>query len=203
MTEGTKSGGYFELERQFVFYASYHNNPVNVAIHLVCIWNLLWSILYLLHLVSLPPALELAPLSLLGQQLPLDLSAIFAVIWMVAFILMEPLVGSVGAGMVLALHSLTFKLSQEVEVDPLSGLQLWKIVLALHIFLWVLQFIGHGVFEKRAPALLDSLDQALITAPLFVLLEVFCFCGYRPQFYKKCMKQVEENIGKFKSQKIN
>ena len=42
----------------------------------------------------------------------------------------------------------------------------------VHITGWVLQFIGHGVFEGRAPALLDSLDQALITAPLFVLLEV-------------------------------
>ena len=49
---------------------------------------------------------------------------------------------------------------------------MWKVALAIHVTAWILQFVGHGVFEGRAPALLDSLDQALITAPLFVLLEV-------------------------------
>ena len=49
-----------------------------------------------------------------------------------------------------------------------------QAVLAFHVVCWIAQFVGHGVFEKRAPALLDSVDQAFITAPLFVLLEVKC-----------------------------
>ena len=28
----------FNLKKQFVFYASYHNDPINVMIHLICIW---------------------------------------------------------------------------------------------------------------------------------------------------------------------
>ena len=32
--------GFFDLKKQFVFYASYHNQPINVLIHLFCIWNL-------------------------------------------------------------------------------------------------------------------------------------------------------------------
>lgn len=39
-------------------------------------------------------------------------------------------------------------------------------------FCWVAQFVGHGVFEGRAPALLDNLFQAFFMAPVFVLLEV-------------------------------
>jgi uncharacterized membrane protein YGL010W len=31
--------------------------------------------------------------------------------------------------------------------------------LYIHIAAWIAQFIGHGVFEKRAPALFDSLVQ--------------------------------------------
>ncbi len=27
------------------------------------------------------------------------------------------------------------------------GYPLWKAALALHVFCWVMQFIGHGVFE--------------------------------------------------------
>ena len=41
--------GFFDLKKQFIFYASYHNHPVNIAIHLFCIWNLVWSGLALFH----------------------------------------------------------------------------------------------------------------------------------------------------------
>ncbi len=79
------------------------------------------------------------------------------------------------------------------------GHPIWKVALAIHVAGWILQFIGHGVFEGRAPALLDSLDQALLTAPLFVLLEVLFFLGYRKEFYEKMMKQVEVDIKEFKN----
>ena len=64
------------------------------------------------------------------------------------------------------------------------------------------QFIGHGVFEGRAPALLDSWQQAFITAPLFVVLEVLFFLGYRKQFYQDCMAEVKMEINKFRAEKI-
>lgn len=33
----------------------------------------------------------------------------------------------------------------------------WKYALALHVVCWIAQFYGHGVHEKRSPALLDNL----------------------------------------------
>ncbi|XP_022987514.1 uncharacterized endoplasmic reticulum membrane protein C16E8.02-like, partial [Cucurbita maxima] len=42
----------------------------------------------------------------------------------------------------------------------------------VQLFCWTNQFIGHGVFEKRAPALLDNLAQVFLMAPFFVFLEV-------------------------------
>ena len=57
------------------------------------------------------------------------------------------------------------------------------------------------IFIGRAPALLDSIDQAFITAPLFVLMEVAFFFGYKQEFYKEIMKEVEENIKTFKASK--
>ena len=39
----------FNLEKQFVFYASYHNTPVNIAIHLICIWPILATGLVLMQ----------------------------------------------------------------------------------------------------------------------------------------------------------
>ena len=58
------------------------------------------------------------------------------------------------------------------------------------------------MFEGRAPALLDSWHQALITAPLFVVLEVLFFLGYRAQFYQDCMAEVRLEINKFRGDKI-
>ena len=55
------------------------------------------------------------------------------------------------------------------------------------------------VLSGRAPALIDSWDQAFLTAPLFVLLEVLFFFGYRKEFHDKIMKQVEKNIKEFKA----
>ena len=57
------------------------------------------------------------------------------------------------------------------------------------------------MFEGRAPALLDSWDQAFITAPLFVILEVLFFLGYRKRFHQDCMKEVQLEMDKFKASK--
>ncbi len=81
------------------------------------------------------------------------------------------------------------------------GHSVFHVALAIHIAAWILQFIGHGVFEGRAPALLDSWDQAFITAPLFVLMEFSFFFGYKKDFHARCMVQVEKNIAEFKKAK--
>merc|ERR1712055_827854 len=82
-----------------------------------------------------------------------------------------------------------------------NGIPIWKVALAIHICGWLLQFIGHGVFEGRAPALLDSIDQAFLTAPLFVLMEVAFFFGYRRKFYEEIMVDVNVNIKQFNALK--
>lgn len=52
---------------------------------------------------------------------------------------------------------------------------------------WVLQFIGH-LIEKKKPALLDDLKQVL-TAPLFLVAEVFFYFG-KKQKLKKAMDEL-------------
>merc|ERR1712013_187748 len=114
--------------------------------------------------VFAPAPTSMATLPLVGG-VPLTLA-----IYVVSYIMMDPMAGGVGALLMLVLNQWTYKL---VAVGaPVAGLPLWQAVLAFHVAAWIAQFIGHGVFEGRAPALLDSWDQAFITAPLFVLLEV-------------------------------
>ena len=73
----------------------------------------------------------------------------------------------------------------------------------LGIFLssWILQFVGHGVFEKRAPALVDNLVQALFLAPFFVWMEILFFFGYRPELQERVSKAVEKDVQEFRRSK--
>ena len=74
------------------------------------------------------------------------------------------------------------------------------IALFVHIVSWLLQFVGHGQFEGRAPALLDNLVQALFLAPFFVWFEVLFWFGYRPELKSRLDKAVQEEIEKWKSE---
>ena len=76
-----------------------------------------------------------------------------------------------------------------------------NIAIGVHIFSWLIQFVGHGVFEGRAPALVDNLLQAALLAPLFVWLEVLFALGYRPELKSRLDKAVEIDISKFSAEK--
>ena len=54
----------------------------------------------------------------------------------------------------------------------------------LHASAWIAQFIGHGVFEKRAPALVDNIFLTLV-APHFVTLEILFELGYKRDVLEK------------------
>lgn len=71
----------------------------------------------------------------------------------------------------------------------------------IHVVSWLAQFVGHGAFEGRAPALLDNLVQALLLAPLFVWMEILFFFGYRPELKQRMDKNVELEIAKFRKKK--
>lgn len=78
-----------------------------------------------------------------------------------------------------------------------------KILVGLNVVCWCAQFIGHGFFERRAPALLDNLVQALVLAPFFVWMELLFMFGYRPELRRRVEKAVEKEVIKFKEQKSN
>jgi uncharacterized membrane protein YGL010W len=72
---------------------------------------------------------------------------------------------------------------------------------AVNIASWIAQFVGHGKFEGRAPALLDNLVQALFLAPFFVWFEVLFFLGYRPELKRRLDKAVEQELQKLNAHK--
>jgi 2-hydroxy fatty acid dioxygenase len=71
----------------------------------------------------------------------------------------------------------------------------------LHVLCWLVQFIGHGAYEGRAPALLDNIFQAVVLAPLFVWLEELFMFGYRPELQKRVEEAVAKEIARSKADK--
>lgn len=69
---------------------------------------------------------------------------------------------------------------------------------AVFLVSWLAQFVGHGKFEGRAPALLDNIIQAFVLAPFFVFFELLFALGYRPDLKKRIDKAVEEEIRKYR-----
>jgi len=183
----------YDLKKNFSFYASYHHNRVNVAIHFLCIWPILATAIAMLQYT---PVVAATPDFMQNTGLKVNFAFIVALIYMVIYPLLEPVVGG-GASLLVGLILLKSG-SLVASGSLILGYPVWKIALAVHITAWILQFIGHGLFEGRAPALLDSLDQALLTAPLFVFMEIFFFFGYRPKLHAEVMAQVEANISEFK-----
>jgi uncharacterized membrane protein YGL010W len=72
---------------------------------------------------------------------------------------------------------------------------------SVNIVCWIAQFIGHGKFEGRAPALLDNLVQAIFLAPFFVWFEILFSLGYRPELKRRIDAAVEQDIQKFRKSK--
>lgn len=73
----------------------------------------------------------------------------------------------------------------------------------LFVLGWVAQFIGHGYFERRAPALFENIKgillphlchAALLLAPLFVFMEILFALGYRPALKKRIHEKVKSAI---------
>ena len=80
-----------------------------------------------------------------------------------------------------------------------QGKQAVITALGIHILSWVMQFMGHGVFEGRKPALLDNLLQSIVMAPLFVWLHILFFFGYRQPLQDDIHSLVTKKLQELKS----
>lgn len=178
--------GLFDLESHFAFYGAYHSNPINVLIHILFVWPIFYTSLVLFQFT--PTLIHLPSIIVNGQGLIINFSFVFALIYAIFYVLMDKKAGSLAAVICLLCW-----VGSYFVADQLGFSLGWKVVLAAQLFCWTGQFIGHGVFEKRAPALLDNLTQAFLMAPLFVLLEALqSFCGYEP--YPGFRERVEAKI---------
>lgn len=177
--------GLFDLEKHFAFYGAYHRNPVNIFIHMLFVWPIFFTTLMLFHYVPM-------------VYFP-NFGLFFALVYALFYVGMDK-----KAGILAGVLSFLCWFGASALARQLGFSLAWKVVLGAQLLCWTAQFIGHGVFEKRAPALLDNLVQAFLMAPFFVLLEALQeFFGYEPYpgFHAKVKAMIDAEIKEWKEKK--
>jgi uncharacterized membrane protein YGL010W len=142
------------------------------------------------------PNLELPPPFNLAEY-PINLGTAAALLYTLLYVLMEPVAGIMAAPIILGSASFSQRLLE------LYGSTATKWAAAVHVVCWIMQFVGHGKFEGRAPALLDNLVQAIFLAPFFVWFEILFSCGYRPELKSRLDRAIAEEVKKFRSKQTS
>ncbi|TVY27729.1 putative endoplasmic reticulum membrane protein, partial [Lachnellula hyalina] len=182
------------LEKQLCFYGAYHHNAVNIGIHMTFVPMILAASLLL---ATNSPILIPLPSWLSIPNLPLNAGTLAAIGYSAFYILLEPVAGSILLPMIIGWTAFANYLTSTYTASANT------VGISVEICAWVAQFIGHGVYEHRAPALLDNLVQALVLAPFFVFMEGLFKFGYRPELQKRVNEAVEKEIKKFEAGKPN
>ncbi len=163
-----------KLMDMLVGYASAHQHPVNIAVHLVGIPVIMLGIFipmtwFNIELVGLK--LNLAQITLIAMFIfYLTLDWIFALVFL-AF--------------AVAIAELAFKLGSYPQSTAL-------IISAAAFFGgYAAQFIGHAI-EKSMPVLLKHPVQANLAAPFFTIVEVFKLLGLREALFSSVQKKIRD-----------
>ncbi|KAG8860222.1 hypothetical protein FRB91_004306 [Serendipita sp. 411] len=189
--------GVFNVKQQLTFYGAYHSNKMNVAIHMICVPLIVWSTLVWLSALPLPESFAPPNFKPITVNKYISYEAtwawVFFFVYEAYYLILEP----VAALIYLPQFLLSLGLANSFAHRP-DGMLLGT---AVHIISWVMQFIGHGAFEGRAPALLDNIAGALFLAPFFVHLELLFMLGYRKDLYQALKNSTGVEITKFRKSK--
>ncbi|KAI9329674.1 hypothetical protein DFJ73DRAFT_664975 [Zopfochytrium polystomum] len=180
----------FDLNIQFPKYAEYHHNKLNQMIHIVFVPLILWTAM--VWFANVPAFASWG----LDAYLPLNLSLLLTLVYAGYYIILEPQTGLMFMPILLTMCSTAnafqrADLGGELSPNVAAGL--------LHASSWVFQFLGHGLAERRAPALFDNLLQALVLAPFFVFFELLFSVGYKPKLAADFEKITVKRIAAWKA----
>lgn len=117
------------------------------------------------------------------------------------YLISDPVIGAMAYTFGLLLLYLVKALKELDDTQAFFGGNLYYIYCAVHVTGWLTQFIGHGVFEQRAPALLSN-ALFIFIAPFFEMFEVVnSLTGYRQAQKEEYLKIVDADIAHHKLSK--
>jgi uncharacterized membrane protein YGL010W len=150
------------FQRQMADYVEYHRDPRNCMAHV-------FGIIFLFLAAIVP--FTLWPLSIFGVHGTLASVMVLPVLiyWLI-------LDAALGAAIVAA--ALLLLATAALMVNNLSLWAVWATTAVLAVVGVASQIVGHQVFERRQPALVDN-PSHLLLGPMFVMAKLFIALGFR------------------------
>jgi uncharacterized membrane protein YGL010W len=140
----------FDFNSNYEFYNSYHGNIINKWIHILCIPAIVWSTMVLLSDYNF---------------YRYNVSTVLLLFYSGYYTILNPVLAVVAVPLLFYCFFNAFAFKWSYPDYKWRALTVFAIA-------WIFQFIGHCVFEGNAPALTDSILQAFLMAPLFVVHEL-------------------------------
>lgn len=152
--------GYFR--HQLADYVEYHRDRWNCAMHV-------FGILFLFLAAVLPLSLWSVPL--FGGSTSVATIAVLPVL--IYWFLLDAALGTAIIGAAVLLLSAAAMIATHVTATGV-----WSISAVLIVIGVTFQVVGHRVFERRQPALVDN-PTHLLLGPMFVMAKLFIALGFR------------------------
>ena len=150
------------FKRQLADYVEYHRDPWNCAMHVLGI--------VALFLAAMLP-LSLWPVHALGAHT--TIAPILVVPVLIYWLLLDAALGTAILGAAVALLS-----AAAMIVNHVGPVSVWSITAVLIVVGVGAQVVGHRLFERRQPALVDN-PTHLLLGPMFVTAKLFIALGFR------------------------
>jgi uncharacterized membrane protein YGL010W len=152
--------GYFR--RQLADYVEYHRDPWNCTLHV-------FGIVFLFLAATLP--LTMWSIPVFGVQTTIAALAVLPVLiyWLVL---------DAALGIAIAGAACLLLWTAGTIVDHASFVGIWITTAVLIVIGVASQIVGHRVFERRQPALVDN-PSHLLLGPMFVMAKLFIALGLR------------------------
>ncbi|EQA36431.1 PF06127 family protein [Leptospira inadai serovar Lyme str. 10] len=161
--------------KEMVFYSAYHQEKRNILIHVLGVPTITFTLFLVLCRFSL--------LSIWGFDI--TAATVFAAVVLAYYFSLDfifALASAVVFGSLLTIaHYLT------ASLEPSTA---WTVFAIAQLIGWGAQFYGHFIFEKSRPALFDNLFQAVVSAPIFVVADVFFELGFRKDVQEAVRKEL-------------
>jgi uncharacterized membrane protein YGL010W len=155
-------------------YASAHQHPFNIFVHMIGIPTIMFGVLIPLTWVATDVGgviINLAHIAMLGFfAFYMTLDKLFAVVFLVFAMLIAWLAGEVGA--------LPIATSGAIAAAAFFGG-------------YAAQFLGHAV-ERSMPVLVKHPLQANLAAPFFTVVEMFKLLGFRDDLFNEVQQQISQ-----------
>lgn len=181
----------------FCNYGEFHHNSINKWIHIIFVPIISFTLFFVTEKFALYSFKEDSLFELLNLNFGLILCTVTTLLWLRT----ETYCGAVTSAWFWLLFFLSKSLYFHSEIQ--GSYDCWfKSLLILHIVAWLTQFVGHGVFEKRAPALCSNLLLTM-NAPFFVTAEILQMFGWKEEEFKIIEEEVSKRIENFRKVKKN